>query len=208
MRGFGRAFWRWILTAIPSREARSMAMYVPESPWSLCRILRLEPDIDQIELMESLARRRGLVDERFRGVDEFEFDAGVLRAALMVVLWRTLRVPGSRATILAPSAGPELAASELGHLAMAFLAEVCKTKDAVLCSISRTMTWHCIEFGDEPGWAIRFVHNAPPVVAEAAARSLTGLVIDAGDASSALGACARELEAVARQPRGLVIRLW
>lgn len=190
-------------------------MYVPESPSDLCRMLRLDPDFEQIELMEHIARQRGVVDVRFRQGGEIEWDGMVMRAALMVVLWRTLRVPGSRSTVIAPSAtrekaaeGPNLASGELGHLSMAFLAEVCKTKDPVLSSISSMSGWHCIQFPAEPGWEVRFVHNVPSIVAESAARSLTGLVLDAGDAESGLGACARELEAIAQQPRGLVIRLW
>jgi len=183
-------------------------LYVPESPSDLCRMLRLDPDPDQVELMERLARRQGIADLSLRSGGDWEIDDNCFRATLMVVLWRVLRVPGSRATILAPSAGAGLASGELGNLAMGFLAEVCKTRDDVLRSISRLRSWHCIEFGSEPGWELRFCHNAPVIVAESARRSLTGLVLDAGDASSALGECARELEVIARDRRGLVMRLW
>lgn len=183
-------------------------MYVPESPSDLCRMLRLDPDFAQIELMEHIARQRGVCDVRFRGTNDLDYDGTVLRAALMVVLWRTLRVQGARATIVAPSAGAQLSSGELGHAAMGFLAEVCKAKDAVLSSISTLRSWHCIEFASEAGWEVRFVHNVPAIVAESAARSLTGLVIDAGDAESSLGEAARAVETIAQQPRGLVIRLW
>lgn len=183
-------------------------MYVPESPTDLCRLLKLDPDQAQVELMETLARQAGHVDAPLRRQSDGEIDEYALKAALMVVLWRVLRVPGSRATIIAPSAGPELSSGELGHLAMGFLAEVCKTRDVVLASISRLRGWHGIQFGDEEGWEIRFCHNAPSVVAESAARSLTGLVLDAGDSCSTLAGVVRELDVVIQQPRGAVIRLW
>ena len=183
-------------------------MYVPDSPSDLCRLLQLSPDAAQIEAMETLARQRGYADLPLRRKEDGDIDTSVLQAALMVVLWRVLRVPGSRATIVAPSKGSELACGELGHAAMDFLAEVCKTTDCVLSSISRLRGWHAIEFGDETGWEVRFCHNAPVVVAESALQSLTGLVIDAGDATSALGQAARGLEAITENPRGLVIRLW
>jgi len=183
-------------------------MYVPDSPSDLCRMLQLQPDFEQIELMEHIARQRGLCDVRFRKEGTDEWDGTVLRAACMVVLWRTLRVQGSRSTVIAPSAGEQVSSGELGHLAMGFLAEVCKTKDAVLASICSLKAWHCIEFGGETGWEVRFVHNVPSIVAESARRSLTGLIIDAGDAESALGPAAKALEELAKEPRALVIRLW
>lgn len=186
-------------------------MYVPNSPAALCGMLHLDPDFQQVETMERLARHHGVFDARLivDGADgDVEWDGTMLRAALMVVLWRTLQVPGSRATIIAPSANENLGASDLGHTAMEFLAEVCKLQDHVLSSMTRLKSWHCIEFGTESGWEIRFVHNVPSIVAESAARSLTGLVLDAGDTSSNLGECARALESIAEQPRGLVLRLW
>jgi hypothetical protein len=183
-------------------------LYVPDSPSDLCRMLRLDPTERQVEVMESLARQTGIVDARMSTAEEIKGAGDDLRAALMVVLWRVLRVPGSRATIVAPSAGGSLASGELGHLAMAFLQEVCKVQDCVLSSICTVRGWHTIEFGTEAGWEIRFCHNVPMIVAEAATRSRTGLVLDAGDACSALGECARELEVIAKEPRGLLIRLW
>jgi len=158
--------------------------------------------------MEALARRRGVVDLRIRGEIEGWIDDSTLKSALMVVLWRVLRVPGSRATLVAPSDGAGTAAGESGNAAMGFLAEVCKTKDAVLASIVRVPSWYRLEIGSEPGWEIRFCHNVPRFAAESARRSLTGLVIDAGDAETALGETARELECIADDPRGLLIRLW
>jgi hypothetical protein len=193
---------------VASSAARVGAMYVPDSPADLCRILGLAPDEAQVEQMEALARRRGVADLRFRGEIPGWVDDQVLKSALMVLLWRVLRVPGSRATIVAPSEGPGVAVGELGNYAMGFLAEVCKTKDAVLSSIVRLPSWYRFQIGDEPGWEVRFCHNAPAVAAESARRSLTGLVIDAGDARSTLGETARELEVIANDPRGLLIRLW
>lgn len=171
-------------------------------------MLRLDPDPTQVELMERLARQRGHADVLLERPADGGADDRSVRAALMVVLWRVLRVPGSRATILAPSAASSLASGELGHSAMGFLAEVCKTKDAALSSISTYKAWYSLEFGTEPGWEVRFCHNLPSSVSESAARSLTGLILDAGDSCTALAGCARELDAIARDPRGLVLRLW
>lgn len=197
-----------MLTAIPTRRARLGSVYVPDSPSDLCRMLRLDPDADQIDLMERMARTRGHFDAFQRDPTSGEIDGSALRAACMVLLWRVLRVPGSRGIVLGPPAGDGMAAGELAHLAIAFILEVCKTRDAVLSSISAVSAWHCVRFGSEEGWEVRFVHNVPSIVAESARRSLTALVLDAGNAESSLVDAQRELEGLAREPRGLVIRLW
>ena len=183
-------------------------MYVSESPSDLCRMLRLDPDVEQIELMERMARARGYFDVAQRDEASGEVDGGVLRAACMVLLWRTLRVPGSRGIVLGPPGPDGVAAGEQAHLAMEFILEVCKTKDAVLSSISSVRGWHSVQFGSEEGWEVRFVHSVPSIVAESARRSLTALVLDAGNARTSLSDAQKELEGLAREPRGLILRLW
>lgn len=189
-----------------------MSLYCPESPADLCRTLQLDANPDQFALMERLATARGVVDECLRASTK-DLKVGntrgdVLRAALMVVLWRVLTVRGSRATVLAPSVEGKLACGELGRLAMAFLNEVCQVANPSLASVTRFPEWNRVEFAGEPGWEIRLVPNVPVIAAEAARRSLTGLVLDAGSTQPALVEAQRELEAIGRDSRGLLIRLW
>lgn len=180
-----------------------MASY--PGPSDLCRDLNLLPEPGQVELMERLADRQGLADERLR-LDE---DGGeTLRAALMVVLWRVLRVPGTRGTILAPSEGDSLACGEVGRTAAAFLAEVCKTRDEGLRQSTRVSTWNHLEFGSQVGWEIRIVPNVPAYAAEAARRSSVGLVLDAGNPQKALAEASRAFEAAFDVETGVLIRLW
>jgi hypothetical protein len=168
----------------------------------------MNPAEAQIEVMETLARATGAVNREIGKLEDGGLDEFTVRAALMVVLWRVLRVPGSRAVIVAPSEGPGLAVGELGRLAIAFLSEVCKTRDSVLSSITTLRTARTLEFGSEPGWEIRLVPNASALVAEYGRRSLTALVLDAGSVDPHLCEAQRELESVASEPRGLLIRLW
>lgn len=189
-----------------------MALYCPTNPSELCRMLRLDANPGQFELMEHLAHARGAIDTGLMTTEE-DFALGdtkgdALRAALMVVIWRVLTIQGSRATILAPSESESLACGELGRMAMAFVHEVCKVQDIYLSSVTKIPAWNRVEFAGEAGWELRLVPNSPVIVAEASRRSLTALVIDAGNTQPAFVEAQRELERVGRDARGLLIRLW
>ena len=190
---------------IPSREALRVSLYVHASPSELCDQLRIAYSERQDELMYRLSRASGVFDERLEDAD---WAGDPLRATMMVVLWRVLTHPGSRATILAPSAEGSTLCDEVGHLAMGFLTEVCMTRDVCLRAISTSKGWNRVEFSGEPGWEVRLTPNCPAMAAEAASRSLIGVVLDAGCAQPAFVEAQKALEAVARDPRGLLIRLW
>lgn len=204
---------RIFLSVIPTLTARRMAVQCPSSPVDLCRDLRLKPTEEQVRLMLRLSQAAGVVDARLASDKDglpVSITAGdVLRAALMVVLWRTLRLEGSRATILAPTKkGSIVATGELGELAMAYLAEVCMVQDAGLKSISSIPTWSRIEFASVAGWEVRLVPNVPAIVTEAGPRSRTGLVIGAGHGQTALDGAQEALEHSMDLENSLLIRLW
>jgi hypothetical protein len=180
-------------------------MHVPASPSELCDLLRIAYSERQDDLMFGLGRANGVVDERLEDAD---WAGDPLRATMMVVLWRILACPGSRATILAPSREGSTLCADVGHLAMSFLNEVCLTRDVCLRSITTPRAWNRLEFVGEPGWEVRLTPNCPVMVAEAASRSLIGVVLDAGCSQPAFVEAQKALEAVARDPRGLLIRLW
>lgn len=198
---------------MPTLAARRQAVYAPESPVDLCRSLRLMPTQEQVCLMLRLAHSSGIVDAQLAsdkdGMPVTVTAGDVLRAALMVVLWRTLRIEGSRATILAPSREGSLVASgELGELAMAYLAEVCKVQDHNLASITEIPTWNRLEFASVAGWEIRLVPNAPSIVSEAGPRTRTALIVGAGMGQTALDGAQRALEESMDLSNSLLIRLW
>lgn len=197
---------------IPTRGASEAAVMPLSSPVDLCRDLRLEPNAGQVVMMLRLSEASGVVDERLTAsaddVAEGNVRGDVLRAALMVVLWRVLRVPGGRATVLAPSVPGTALCGELGRLSMAFLAEVCRVQDRGLSESTRIPEWNRLEFGSEAGWTIRLVPNVPAVAAEAARRSHTALVIDAGSPQTELEGASAALEGAFDREKGLLIRLW
>jgi hypothetical protein len=184
---------------IPTAEARRVALYVPSCPSELCDLLKIGYSARQHDLMAHLARARGAQDVRLEDPD---WTGDPLRAAAMAVLWRVLGVPGTRASVIAPDG------SELGRLFMDFLAEVSVTRDVCLRSVTNVRDWNRLEFDGGAGWEIRLVPNVPVMAAEAARRSLIGVVVDAGSAEPRFVEALRELEAVVREPKGLLIRLW
>ncbi len=182
-----------------------MSLHVPSSPSDLCDLLKIGYSPRQDELMYRLGRASGVVDE---ALEDADWAGDPLRATMVAVLWRVLAVPGSRATILAPSKPDSTLCDELGHLAMGFLAEVCLTRDVCLRSVVNLRQWNRIEFVGEAGWEVRLVPNVPAMVSEAALRSRIGVILDAGCSQPAFVEAQRALEPVAKDPRGLLIRLW
>lgn len=196
-----------------------MAFYCPPDPCEFCRLIRLDYTAEQAHLMRTVAGSQGLADGQILSTrpdagceGELADGRGVrgaaLRAVLMTVLWRVLSIPGSRATLLAPPKPGHVTATEIGDLAMAFLAEVCRAQDPVLTAISRLPHWNCLQFGSEAGWEIRMIPALAPIAAEAAQRSLTAVILDAGSDAEGFVEAQKELQAVAEVPRGLVLRLW
>jgi hypothetical protein len=171
----------------------------------MCDLLKIGYSETQADLMYKISRTRGFVDA---GLDDPEWAGDPLRAALMAVLWHILVVPGTRATILAPSKDDSLACGELGNNAMAFLAEVCVTRDVCLRSITAIRQWNRLEFAGEAGWEVRLIPNVPAMAAEAALLSRIGLILDAGCSQPAFVEAQKALEQVVKEPRGLLIRLW
>lgn len=183
-------------------------MYVPKTPAELCGLLNLGPTPAQEALMTRLARAHGVQDVQARIKSDDDFDGDALRAAMMVVLWRTLTVPGARATVVAPSVEGQVTCGSLGTTAMGFLSEVCATRDVVLASMTSIRDWNRVRFSGEEGWEVHLVPNVRVIAEEAALRSLVGLVIHAGHAETRFVEASKALEAVGSDPRGLVIRLW
>lgn len=174
-------------------------------PSELCRELGLAPEPGQCALMERLRDARGLRDEPLC----WPGDGGdALRAVLMLVLWRVLSCQGARATVLAPTERGPLRHGELGLVAMAFLSEVCKTRDEGLRQITVVRGFNHLQFGAEPGWEVRMVPNFPAVAQEAGERSQVALILDAGCSDEHFAGAARALEDAVDRSRGLVLRCW
>lgn len=190
-----------------------MSFYCPEDPLDFCRLIGLGFDFDQGVVMKHIGSKRGTVDARIRAKkdepSEGDILGNVFRASLMAVLWRLLRVPGMRVTLIAPpdKAG-EVIAGELGALAMAYLVEVCQAQDHVLAACSRVRDWNRIEFGAEAGWEARMIPCVPSIAAEAARRSLVVVILDAGNTSPAFVESSKALEDGSLDSRTLLLRLW
>ena len=182
-----------------------MSYHVPKGPSELCDLLRMGYSERQRDLMDRVASARGTVDARLEDPDWAE---DPLRAAVMGVLWRVLTVPGTRATLIAPSEEGSTRCAELGVRAMSFLAEVCVTRDVCLRSVCSVRQWNRVEFVGEAGWEVRLTPNVPEMVAEAARRSLIGVVLDAGSSQPAFVEAQKALEGVLKDPRAGLIRLW
>jgi hypothetical protein len=174
-------------------------------PTELCRELDLAPETAQCDLMERLRDAQGLRDELLRWPED---GGDVLRAVLMLVLWRALCTPGSRTTLLAPSDGKGLTPGDLGQVAMAFLSEICKTRDEGLRQITTFRGFNTIKFGSEPGWELRLIPNLPSIAQEAGERSAVALILDAGSSQDGFAGAARALEDAVDRSRGLVLRCW
>jgi len=155
--------------------------------------------------MERMTSSDGPVDVAI-SAEKDECDS--LRAAAMVVLWRTLATPGSRTMILAPSMPNSRACGEIGHLIMRYLVKLCKERDLALSQVTRCEQWNRIEFGVEAGWQIRLVPNCPIMAKESAKRSQTALILCAGCIQNDFIEASRALEAALDSDKALLLRLW
>lgn len=182
------------------------------TPLELCRLLRLGPSDEQTRLMRVMAEAAGVVDVNLDWPNErtalpWNSTAGdTVRAACVVALWRTLRTPGSRAIVLAPS--DEHKVGEFGVFAMAFLDEIVRTKDDGLRASSRLHGWNRIEFGTEAGWEIRAVPCDAELARAWAKRCRTVVLIDVGSTCAPFVEAAHELETLCDRENTLILRLW
>lgn len=199
------------MTSIYS-SAKGPSMLALSTPLELCRFLGLGPSIEQTRLMRKMAEASGAVDVAMNwpeGKFELPWDSDTgdaIRAACMVLLWRTLKTPGSRGIVLAPSA--EHKVGELGVLAMAFLDEIVRTRDENLRDVSRLHGWNRIEFGTEPGWELRAVPCDEELARVWAPRVRTVLFIGAGSTETPFVEAVKALEAGVDRETALILRLW
>lgn len=194
------------------RSAKGPSMLALSTPLELCRFLGLGPTAEQTRLMRKMAEASGTVDVAMDWPNgkfdlPWDSDAGdAIRAACLVLLWRTLKTPGSRGIVLAPSA--EHKVGELGVLAMAFLDEVVRTRNEEMRAVSRLHGWNRIEFGTEAGWELRAVPCDEELARVWAPRARTVLFIGAGAADTPFVEAVKAIEAGADRETALILRLW
>lgn len=200
------------MAGIPSIRAREVALDVPHRPSDLCRRLRLDPTAEQCELMDSTAADYPVANVAGRAREAFMslegIDADTMRAVMMVALWRTLVVGGSRTTVLAPSVEGSTDCGLLGRLSMGFLSEVCLTRDPYLANVAILRGWNRVEFASTPGWEVRLIPNVVQMAADAGSRSTLGVILDAGNEQPVFVEAVRAFEGALKGPETRLIRLW